>query len=137
MRHITLPQQKKIHVLARDLGMDQDLLHSYTEMMTGKTSLRELSVMEAVRVIDGMEGKINYQKGDHMSYRQESFIMALAGHLGWVDEEKKVDLSRLNGFVKKYCGIEDYRWLTKKTASNVIEGLKSLLSRQKNATKGS
>ncbi len=129
MRHITVPQMKKLHALAKELGMDDDLLHEYVSMMTDKTSLKELSMQEAIRVIDGLEGKKDYSKGDRISYRQEQYIMLLAKQLGWVEDEK-VNIKRLNGFVKKYCGVEDYRWCTRKLASNVIEGLKDMLLRK-------
>lgn len=57
MNKVTTAQQRKIHALARELGMDDDLLHEYVSMLTEKQSLKDLTVMEAVKVIDAMEGK--------------------------------------------------------------------------------
>jgi len=130
MRKITQPQQRKIHALARELGMDDDLLHSYVSMMAGKDHLRELSVTEAIKVIDGMEARKGYAAGDRISKRQESYIFLLMKNLGWTDREGSPDKKRLNGFVKKQYGIDDYRWATRGVASKVIEALKALDSRR-------
>ena len=37
--------------------MDDELLHSYIEALIHKDSIRQLTVTEAVRVIDGLSGK--------------------------------------------------------------------------------
>ena len=131
MAKISAAQQRKIHVIARELGMDDDLLHEYVEMLTDKTSLKELSVIEAVKVIDGLEGKKGYANGDRASYRQSSYIRILMQQLGWIDENGEPDKKRLDGFVRKQYGIDDSRWMTRKVASKVIEALKSLVDRQR------
>ena len=46
MNKVTTAQQRKIHALARELGMDDDLLHEYVSMLTEKQSLKDLTVME-------------------------------------------------------------------------------------------
>lgn len=130
MKKITQGQMKKIHVLSKEIGMDDDLLHEYVFMLTEKESLRKLSLDEAVRVIDGMLGKKGYARGDRISSRQESYIFILVTKLGWTDGEGKPDKKRLNGFVKKQYGIDDYRWMTRGIASKVIEALKSLSERK-------
>lgn len=130
MRKITAAQQRKLHVLSRELGMDNDLLHEYVFMMTEKESLKELTLEEAVRVIDGLEGKKDFNDGSHVTYRQLSYIFSLVKKLGWTDEEGNVDEKRLNGFVKKQYGVQHYKWMSRKVASNVIEGLKKLSDRK-------
>lgn len=129
MKKITQGQMKKIHALARETGMDNDLLHEYVFMLTEKESLKELDLNEAARVIDGMEGRKGYERGDRVSGRQEHFIFILMGKLGWVTDKGEPDIKRLNGFVKKQYGIEDYRWMTRGLASKVIEAFKSLIER--------
>lgn len=128
---ISAAQQRKIHVTARELGMDDDLLHEYVEMLTEKTSLKDLTTAEAVKVIDGLEGKKGYAAGDRISWRQESYIKSLMKQLGWVDEAGEPDKKRLDGFVRKQYGVDDSRWMTRKIASRVIEGLKALADHQK------
>lgn len=51
--------------------------------------------------------------------------------MGWTDSEGNPDKKRLNGFIKKQYGIEDYRWLTRGLASKVIEAFKELAAREK------
>lgn len=131
MGKITQAQMRKIHADARELGMDDDLLHEYVYMLTEKESLKSLSVNEAVRVIDGLEGKKGYAAGDRISYRQESYIFILLKKIKWTDQEGNPDKKRLNGFVKKQYGIDDYRWMTRGIASKVIEALKAFDDRQK------
>lgn len=130
MRKITQAQQRKIHVIAHELGMDDDLLHEYVYMLTETESLKELSVKDAVRIIDGLEGKKGYAAGNRVSWRQESYIFILMTKLGWTDEKGEPDKKRLNGFIKKQYGIDDYRWMTREIASKVIEALKSLAERK-------
>lgn len=131
MAKISAAQQRKIHVTAKELGMDDDLLHEYVSMLTGRESLKELTVADAVKVIDGLEGKKGYANGDRASYRQNAYIQILMKQLGWVDDEGEPDKKRLDGFVKKQYGIDDSRWMTRKIACRVIEGLKALESRQR------
>ncbi len=129
-KKITPGQMKKIHALAKETGMDDDLLHGYVHMLTEKDSLKDLTVSDAMRVIDGMVGKKGYAQGDRISYRQEAFIFTLMKKMGWTDSEGNPDKKRLNGFIKKQYGIEDYRWLTKGLASKVIEAFKKLAARE-------
>ena len=129
-KKITSSQMKKIHVLAKEVGMDDDLLHEYVYMLTEKDSIKEMSMTDAAKVIDGMMGKKGYAQGDRISYRQESFIFALMKKMGWTDEKGNPDKKRLNGFIKKQYGIEDYRWLTRGLASKVIEAFKELAVRE-------
>lgn len=131
MGKISAAQQRKIHVLAKQIGMDDDLLHEYVYMVVGKESLRQLSTIEAVKVIDGLDSRNGYERGDRASYRQEHFIRLLMEQLGWVDENGQPDKSRLDGFCRRQCGLDDSRWMTRKAASKVIEGLKNLKERQK------
>lgn len=129
-KKITQGQMKKIHALMKEIGMDDDLLHEYVYMLTEKKSLKELSINDAARVIDGMMGKKGYAQGDRISYRQEQFIFTLMKKMGWTDSDGKPDIKRLNGFIRKQYGIEDYRWTTRAIASKVIEAFKELGGRK-------
>lgn len=133
MRKITAAQNRKIHMAASQLGMDDDLLHEFVEMVTGKKHISSLSIMEAVKVIDGLEGKKGYEAGSHVSERQKGYIYCLMALIGWTDEKGEPDLRRLDGFVRKQYGIDSHYFLDRKTASKVIEFLKEMLARQKGA----
>lgn len=118
---ITAAQMRKIHVLAKDYGLDDDLLHLQIQTLTGKGSLKELSLGEAARVIDRLD-----QKANNMSWKQKCLIDRLMQELGWTDEKGIPDDKRLDGFCSKYCGVDSHKWLTRRDASKVIEGLKNM-----------
>lgn len=129
-KKITQGQMKKIHALMKEIGMDNDLLHEYVYMLTEKDSLKELSLNDAARVIDGMMGKKGYAQGDRISYRQQQFIFTLMRKMGWTDSDGNPDKKRLNRFIKKQYGIEDYRWTTRAIANRVIESFKEMSSKK-------
>ncbi len=126
---ITASQMRKIHVSARERGMDNDLLHIYVSTLTGKDSLRELTISEAVKVIDSLEGRTG-DASAKASYKQIGYIHGLMRELGWVREDGKPDEDRLNGFLRKRCGVDHWRWLSRSAASKVIEALKNMAQNQ-------
>ncbi len=135
MRKITTTQNRKIHTLAAQLGMDDDLLHEFVDMLTEKQHISSLSVVEAVRVIDSLEGKKSYAAGSYMTDRQKSFIFVLMKQTGWTDGTGEPDMKRLDGFVRKQYGLDSHRFMDRKTASSVIEFLKQMKERQEKERK--
>lgn len=130
MTGITPAQRRKIWVLARNNGMDEELLHSYAEQLTGKTSIRELTIMEAVTVIDALEGRPKTETGNHMTKKQEHYLKCLAKENGMTDEAGELDEKRLDGFCRARYNVMRYTWLTRQQAGKVIEGLKAMLERK-------
>ncbi len=124
MHGITPAQIRKIHLEARSRGMDDDLLHIYIEKITGKKSIRELTVMEGVSVIDSFAGQ------DRATMRQRYLITKLCEELGWKDDRGRADQTRLNGFLSKRFGIDNVNWLDRRTASKAIEALKAMKDRE-------
>ena len=57
MQKITPAQMRKIHMAARQNGMDDDLLHCHMAALLKKSSLRELTIHEAILLIDSLEGR--------------------------------------------------------------------------------
>lgn len=132
MAAITASQMRKIYVTARELGMDNDLLHIHVHTLTGKDSLKELTIYEAVEVIDSLERKNREpSRPGGMTKKQEAYMRVLAKELGWINEAGQPDEKRLNGFVSKRFGVDHYRWLSVSMASKVIEGLKNMTKNQK------
>ena len=135
MRKITAAQNRKIHMLASQLGMDDDLLHEFVGMVTNKEHISGLTITEAIRVIDGLTGKREYASGSHMTDRQKSYIFFLMKQAGWTNESGDPELKRLDGFVQKQYGIDSHRFLDRKTASGVNEFLMDGNKRQKKEAK--
>lgn len=132
---VTNEQIKKIHAIARERGMDRDLLHEHVEMLTEKSSIRALTKQEAIVLIDSLEGKtVGRPVENRATSKQMHYIYGLMKELRWVTEDGKPDMDRLNRFLqsdKAGFKLADYRWLNVGTASNLIEALKSMTSREK------
>lgn len=129
---VTGGQIKKIYAAARELGMDGDLLHEHMEMLVHRSSVRDLTKEEAITLIDSLEGKAVTGKG-HATKRQMSYIYILMRDLEWTTEDGKPDLERLNRFLqsdKAGFKLDDYRWLKRRSASDLIEALKAMLVRK-------
>ena len=127
MHGITPAQIRKIHLEARERGMDDDLLHIYIEQITGKRSIRELTIMEGVSVIDSFAGQ---DQAGGATMKQRHLIMKLCEELGWKDDSGKADKVRLNGFLSKRFKIDNINWLDRRTASKAIEALKAMKDRE-------
>lgn len=129
-------QKRKIYSLARSFGMDDELLHSYIEALIHKDSIRQLTVTEAVRVIDGLSGKdvraVN-PKQEGMSYAQKRYLASLAIRLGWTEEDGSLNEKRLNGFCRKQYSTLYWTGLTRSKASKAIEALKTMVEREESA----
>lgn len=116
MSKASAAQLRKIYALAREKGVDSENLHSLLYSLCKKEHLSEITITEAVQLIDSLSGK---EIPGRATARQIHFIQGLAKDFGWDDK-------RLMGFFKKVGGVDNIRWLTKKQASNIIEGMKKL-----------
>jgi hypothetical protein len=134
-RKITGKQLKIIWTLARQLGMDSELLHDMVFQVTGKDSFKKLSVWEAAAIIDGLVddgAKVRKKRKPRRSLpenvvelltgKQIRLIEYLLDQLGWNDPEQ------LKGFNRRV--IKKERICTKQEASKIIEGLKSMVNRK-------
>jgi hypothetical protein len=132
---ITRDQIKLIWVLARQLGMESDELHDVVSGVTGKNSIRVLSVADATDVIEVLVragGRIRKKRKiapilpsnvvEIVTRKQSRLIKHLERRLGWQDNPQ-----RLKGFTKRIIKREGVR--TKQEAIKVIEGLKSMARR--------
>ncbi len=120
---MTEKQRKLLFVLAKQRGMDNELLHSYVETQTGKQSITEVTTQEAKTLIDGLQEKKQTVKG-YITEKQLKYIKGLSQCLSW--EEKA-----LRQFIEKQYGISNVNWLTSKQAAKLIEGLKSIWEKDK------
>lgn len=126
MAAISGAQMRKIYALAREHGIDTDLLHTHIQMLTKKASVKELTVTEAIQVIDSLEGKEKKAAG-HASVKQMRYIEGLMRQLNWMDEDGNPEMQRLDGMCKKYCKLDSHKWMTKRDASHIIEALKNMV----------
>ena len=120
---MTEKQRKLLFVLAKQKGMDTEVLHSYVEAQTGKQSITEVTTQEAKILLDGLQEKKQTAKG-YITEKQLKYVKGLCQCLGW--EEKA-----LRKFIEKQYSISNINWLTSKQAAKVIEGLKSIWEKDK------
>ena len=134
-RKITEKQLRMIWTLARQLGMDDELVHEMVFQVTGKDSLKKLTVPEAVGIIDGLindgakvRKKRKPRRGlpenvvELLTGKQIRLIEYLVDQLGWNNP------NQLTGFNRRV--IKKERICTIKEASKVIEGLKAIANRK-------
>ena len=120
---MTEKQRRLLFLLAKQRGMDNELLHSYVETQTGKQSITEVTTQEAKVLIDGLQEKKQTAKG-YITEKQLKYVKGLCQCLSW--EEKA-----LRQFIEKQYGIFNVNWLTSKQAAKLIEGLKSIWEKDK------
>ncbi len=128
MNKMSDAQRRKIFKLAGEKGLDSEMLHGFIKNLTGKDSMKRLSITEAIKVIDGLEGKKQTAAG-MITAKQWKFIEGLAKEIGWVDDTGGADEKRLGGWLYSKYGVSALNWLTAKKASDVIEGLKAMKQR--------
>lgn len=128
MHGITQAQLRKIYALSRERGIDSETLHAHVNALTKKASLKSLTIAEAVKVIDSLEGKAATTPG-MMTAAQERYIMGMMKDMGWTDENGLPDMNRLQGFVRERFKVEHVKWLTSSKASQVIEAFKAMKAR--------
>lgn len=130
MQGITSAQLRKIHMAAKQNGMDNDLLHCHMAALIGKSSLKELTIREAIVLIDSLEGKQGRPVQEAATSKQKYYILGLAKELGWITDEGEVDMDRVDGMCRQCAKTDNHNWLTKSGASSVIEALKAMIDRR-------
>jgi hypothetical protein len=119
-------QLKKIWALARELEIDEDILRTRVENVTGQRSISTLSPTWANKVIDSLSGKqaAPSTATNRLTEKQKWKINHMTKEMGWDDPK------RLKGFLKKYAGVENINWLTTDQAWRIIEALKKVKERE-------
>lgn len=124
MADISKPQMKKIFALAREAGLDNDVLHELVEATTGSSSIKALTKAQAKQVIDRLNKILGYTPAARATKKQVWQINKLAEELGWSDNPK-----RLRRFLERRQGVSHPTYLQPGQASDVIEALKAIKRR--------
>lgn len=133
MAMITTAQMRKLHMLAKERGLSDELLHDHVFTLLGKESLKDLTISEAVKVIDSLcDAGI---AADRITPKQLHYIKGLAHDLHWADESGALNERTLNTFVEKQYGLSSVKWLSVKQAAKLIESLKALRAKDRSKSK--
>lgn len=137
------PSLRTLWAIAKspELCLSEEDLHAVVYRETGKESMRKLTqgeVSRLARVLQNMKtsaGRRSDQepakeKGNPRTAAQRRKIYALCEELGWNDDPK-----RIQGFVKRVTHVDHLEWLDGPQCEKVIEGLKAILARKKEAGK--
>lgn len=130
----TPAQLRRIYGLARERGLDDEMLHTYIFQLTGRESLKDLTMKEAARVIDALGASGGFTAGG-ITLRQRKYMLGLAKELGWIDGEGNADLKKLDEFALRNYKKYSVKWLTVREAGKMIEGLKAIAEKDRHADK--
>ncbi len=116
-----------IHIVKRELDLDDDLYRDILERETGVRSAKDLDEKGFRRLMRYFAGSKHYRINKYgLTFRQKLFIKHLVDDLGW-------DMRHFKNFLNKYYKKTELDRLTKKEASKVIESLKNILKHEKSA----
>jgi hypothetical protein len=129
-----------IHALAKRLRLDEEVRRDLIERETGKRSSKDLTVAEAIRVIDVMKGLVGAAqtaieaaspRSFHLAGRYAGKLRALwisGWNLGVVHD--RTDKALIH-FIERQTGLSHPRFLHEPAeAAKAIEGLKAWLARE-------
>ena len=124
-QYISKGQVACIYTLARKLGMDNDDVHALIDGMTGRSSVKQLTMQQAIAVINQLKDMSGDECDPNDRYRptdrQRYLMHQLTSELGWTEE-------RLAAFCKAQFGVAVMAWMSRKICSKVIEALKAIKS---------
>jgi hypothetical protein len=144
---ITRAQVAKIWACARDLGLDREMLY----LLVPRGSISALSHREASELIEHLvelgarracppepwrrrvaaaqPKAADASDSNTATQEQRNFIHFLFGRVGWIGSP-----ARVRGFLRKFAGADTIEAIRdRKRASAIIEALKAIYRRQRNA----
>lgn len=127
MRKITSKQIRALWGYAALLKVPEEKLREWIYAETGKSSLRELSLLEASRLIGEMGWEMKLEVGglrsrDRMTPAQFRKIGRMGTEIGWNQE-------RILGLAGRMYRVERLHDLDQEKASGLIEALKAIQER--------
>lgn len=133
----------KLWAMAGTLGMTRDNVHDMCDGLTGKSSLTEMTDAEIIIVTQELYRRqqsagvrpprpAQPRKGNPVADAQRGKIYALSYTLGWDG-----DIKRINGVVRRVCGIDHLRWCSPEQCRKVIEAMRAMIKREEAQTDGS
>ena len=122
-----------------ELRLSEEDLHAVVYRETGKESMRKLTqgeIRKLARILQNMKDGVSWRTrsrrtdegGNVNTVAQRRKIYVLCEKLGWNDDPR-----RIHGFVKRITHVDRLEWLNNAQCEKVIEGLKAMLARKKEA----
>ncbi len=128
--YITPDQVKKVWVTAKVKGLSEAKLRDIVEQISGQRSTKEMTKIQAKKVIDVLEGKavLPVPRGSENVFalattHQVDLIEDLKVEAGWTDE-------RVLNFIRKLFGRDSLRKLSRSEAVVVFKVLNSAIRKK-------
>lgn len=136
---ISKEQIKNIWGFAKEVNIDKDNLYCMIDRISKKGSMRQMTKLQANKLINELIAIKDKNKKSKKSYTQKRTdtmgnkntklqrekIYSLTGILGWNDNN-----NRINGFVKRMFKVDRIEWLDEDDCSKLIEILKKMIIRE-------
>ena len=114
-----------IHIVKRELGLDDDVYRTILQREAGVRSAKDLDEKGFRHLMRYFAGSKHYRINQYgLTFRQKLFIKHLVDDLGW-------NIQHFKNFLNKYYKKTELDRLTKKEANKVIESLKNILKHEK------
>lgn len=123
-----------IHIAKGQLRMNDDEYRAMLFNITGKESSKDITDLQAIKVLNHFESLGWVQKGKGGAWapsedKQIRMIFYLWGQLHKAGKIKEPSKLGLRHYVKRMTGSDALEWLTKDQKSEVIEDMKKWLER--------
>lgn len=119
---------RAVYAAIRSNGMDDDDRKAMMRDMFGKASLSDMSEIEISHLLDRLNRDRNRKApAGHRAHLGK--IRALWWSLYWLGEAESSQERAISAFVKRQTGVSALRFVDYKSASSVIEALKSWATR--------
>jgi len=135
----------KIHLGAKELGLQDEVYRDFLEQLTGKRSAGDLDARGRVKVLEAMKDRGAFKQkrpprragkrplaAEPVARKARALWLSLY-HLGVVQEPAE---SALNAFVKRQTGVDALQFLRGNALREVIEALKDWAVRDGGVTWG-
>jgi len=113
-----------IHITQKELGLSEKEYRDTLEQVTGVRSAKDLEEEGFRKLMRYFTRSKHYRLNkDGITFRQRMYIKHLVDDSGW-------DENHFRNFLRKYYKQEEITELSKREASNLIESLKRIITRQ-------
>lgn len=122
---------------SKEVGLTDELLHMLVYRETGKSSIKELTPSELAavcRILQKQKDDVKRRNGvlkeggNPITARQRRKICLLEAELGWCENK-----SRIRELIRRMFKVDALEWLDYKQCQSLIEAMKAILARQKEA----
>lgn len=122
MKH-THAQRRRIFAMARELDLDNDVLHDLVAGATGEAHISKLTIDQAGKVIEALIRMAENPRPGRLTPGQRKKILKLGHLMGW-------HWRQIDGMCRRVVKVASLDWLTPQDAWKVTEAMKAMVERR-------